>query len=109
MSADTVRGFGSGKPVTEVMRGREMPSSYTGGNRRLNVVSDFPHSGLRKLLQWPVKARNGVVGSHGAEKSSHCGSKEIGEIEPESSVLTSMFCRLLAKSSRNTPMFESKA
>lgn len=109
MSADTVRGFGNGKPVTEVTRGREIPSSYTGGNKRLNVVNDFPHSGLRKLLQWPVNERNGVDGSHGAVKSSHCGSKEIGEIEPESRVFTSTFCRLFTKSSRNTPMLESKA
>lgn len=104
MSDDTVRGFGNGAPVTDVARGRDTPSSYTGGRRRANTVNDFPHSGLRTLLQWPVKVRNGEDGSHGAEKSSHCGSSDIGEMEPDSSEFTSMFCKLFVKSSRNTPI-----
>lgn len=110
MSDETVRGFGNWLPVTDVMRGRDTPSSYTGGSKRLNVVNDFPHSGLLRLLQWPVKVLNGVVGSHGAVKSSHCGSSETGEIDPDNNEFTSMFCRLFEKSSRkNAPIeFESK-
>ena len=98
-----VRGFGSGTPVTELTRGRDTPSSYTGGSNRANMVKDFPNSGLRKLLQCPDSDRNGVVASHGAEKSSHCGSRVTGEIDPVSRELTSIFCKLFAKSSRKTP------
>lgn len=103
MRAETVRGFGNGAPVTDVVRGFDTPSSYTGGNKRLNIVNDFPHSGLRTLLQCPVKVRYGDDGSHGAVKSSHCGSNDTGEIEPESNEFTSIFCKLFVKSSRNAP------
>jgi hypothetical protein len=97
---DIVRGLGNPCPVTEVTRGADIPSSYTGGKSRANVVSDCPKVGFFKLLQCPVKLLNGVVASQGCEKSSHCGYMLIGEIDPVMKELTSINCKLFEKSSK---------
>lgn len=70
-SVEITRGLGKGAPVTLDILGLEIPSSYTAGNRRLNVVRDCPRVGFLKLLQCPDIDRNGPLGSQAIEKSSH--------------------------------------
>lgn len=76
-----------------------MPSSYTAGSKRAKVVNERPRLGFLRLLQCPVNVLKGVFESQGAEKSSHCGSIVIGDIDPVTAELMSINCKLVEKSS----------
>ncbi len=57
---DTNRGVGNDKPVRAANvnppLGSPIPSSYSGGSRRLNPVFAAPQVGFSRLLQTPLKA-----------------------------------------------------
>ena len=58
-----MRGEGRGAPLTPLVRGWETPFSYADGSSRAKGVSERPKLGRRRLLQTPLKDRNGDVGS----------------------------------------------